>query len=95
MEAALSEGSETFRNGTLEEPEIQHGDEFYLLAFHELSTTRSFGMGAAPIPWQHIASYAERSGLDREMTSAFHRIIRMMDQSWLDWAQSESERSRG
>ncbi len=68
------------------------GDEFYLAAFNELSTTRAVELG--PIPWHHIISYAEQAELDEEMSATFHAVIRAMDAAHLTWTTDEAEKRR-
>lgn len=78
----------------LDQPEIVPGDEFYLSAFYELSTTRDTGFGSGPIPWQHILAYSNSSGFEDDVRDAFIRIIRAMDRSYLAWVSEEDERKR-
>ena len=76
----------------LDEPEIWPGDDFYLSAFYELSTTRSLAFATGPIPWHHIVGYADQAGLDEDMSGTFHAVIRAMDNAYLKWASEEAEK---
>ena len=67
------------------EPELLHGDAFYLSAFSELSTCRPFGMSPGPIPWRDIVTFGEYHGLDRGLLDFFVRVIRRMDIEYLQW----------
>ena len=70
------------------------GEGVYLRAFRELSTTRQFGMGIGPIPWDRILLYAQWQGLDPDLTEALTVIIRCMDDVYLEWHAKDQERKR-
>ena len=67
------------------EPEISEVEAFYFEAFNHLSTCRTVGMGAGPIPWHVIVDYGARFGLDDEEVDALVVIIFAMDNAWLSW----------
>lgn len=70
-----------------EEPIEQRGDDFYLTAFYQLSSDRQFGGNApGPIPWSSIVQYADRRGLDPDVSIAFEHIIRAIDDTYIKWA---------
>jgi len=74
-------------------PEVR-GDDLYLMAFWELSSCRSFGMGVGPIPWNHIVAYGERKGLDARMLELFLYVIRALDEVYLkDLNESQRQES--
>ena len=75
-----------------DKPELLDGEGFYLEAFGELSTTRQFGMGPGPIPWNWIVHYAERHDMDEVGIQQFTAIIREMDRTYLDWQDRKSKR---
>ena len=75
-----------------EQPQIDDNDYFYLEAFQELSTCRSSGMGIGPIPWRDIIEYARMYGLCNMMQDVFLRVIRSMDNKFLEWYNKETER---
>lgn len=79
------------------EPQITEAQTFYVKAFWDLSTCRSFGLGVGPIPWRDIAAYAREAGLDRDVRAAFVAIIRRMDAAYLERRREElkSEGSDG
>jgi hypothetical protein len=74
-------------------PEAARGDDFYMSAFSELSSTRQFGDVIGPIPWNHIIEYGFHHGLDDCMMKVLVTVIREMDEAWLEW-QRESARQR-
>lgn len=68
----------------LQQPESARGDEFYLRAFWDLSTTRrAWGAQLGPIPWDRIVHYGMHYGLDAVMMEVFVRVIRALDEEWL------------
>lgn len=71
---------------------MQPGDEWYIHAFWELSTTRAVGFAPGPVPWHHVVDYAERAGLDEGMIAVAVRVIRKLDYVYLDWSRKEQER---
>lgn len=70
------------------------GDEFYLSAFWELSTTRQFGMGVGPIPWNRMVQYAQFHELEEDVARAFVQVMREMDGVYLEWERQEEEHKR-
>ena len=70
-------------------------DFFYIQAFQDLNTTRALGFSVGPIPWDRIAEYADRLGLERDVAAGFVLVIRMMDAAYTDWARKEAERQAG
>ena len=75
-----------------ERPRIAEGDEWYVHAFWELSSTRAIGMGMGPIPWHHVVDYGARSGLDEGMIRVMVKIIRALDHAYLHWNAEEGDR---
>ena len=75
------------------------GDDFYLLAFWELSSCRNFsGMGIGPIPWHHVLEYGRWKQLDPGMLVLFIQVIRELDEVYLkdlnDKQRQESDRHK-
>ena len=66
-------------------PEEWAGDDWYMRAFADLSTTRGMGLALGPIPWTAIVAYADRAGLDPECTRALVTIVSAMDRAWLEY----------
>ena len=77
----------------LEEPQLLPGDQFYLSAFHELSTTRATGFSIGPIPWDKIVDYAELAGLDEDLRVDFQQVIRVLDNAYLKWSADTAKPS--
>ena len=77
----------------MEEPLLLPGDQFYLSAFHELSTTRATGFGLGPIPWDKILRYAEIAGLDDDLRADFQQVIRVLDNAYLKWSADTAKQS--
>lgn len=61
------------------------GLDFYYGAFLELSTCRSIGMGAGPIPWTAVNDYAERMGLTDEGFETLLALVKRLDAEYLKW----------
>lgn len=66
-----------------EQPEIPLWQQFYWVAFHELSTERQLGMGLGPIPSSSILAYAREYELDRDETSNLVSLVRSLDTEFL------------
>ena len=63
-------------------------------AFWELSSCRFFGGGAiGPLPWDKCMDYADRKGLSHEMQELFERVMRELDEAYLD-DQKSQQRTR-
>lgn len=92
MEAAERKGR-PLPDWFLEEPELLPGDTFYLEAFWELSTCRSFSGGVGPIPWTAVVDYGLRFGLDDDMLAPFVTVIRAMDAEYVQWNSAESKKA--
>lgn len=78
----------------LEEPYLLPGESFYMEAFWELSTCRSFGNGVGPIPWTAIVQYGYTSELESDTLEIFVAVIRAMDAEYVKWQSAEAERQR-
>lgn len=61
-------------------------------AFWELSSCRQFGQVVGPIPWNLVAQYGERKGLDVDMLNIFEVVIRTLDETYLSWERQDQER---
>lgn len=93
MQAALAKGRPP-PAWSAQEPPLGEADGFFLLSFGDLSTCRTFGFAMGPIPWVAIVEYADRAGLLGQIHTGFVRVIREMDQEFLDWHEAEAKRER-
>lgn len=75
-------------------PRLTEGDEWYIHAFWELSSTRQVGFSPGPIPWHHIVDYGSRAGLDEDMIDVAVRVIRALDHAYLGWVREQDEKKR-
>lgn len=75
-------------------PTIFKGLEPYYIAFWELSTDRSQGMGVGPIPWSAINEYAVREGLRGEGYEDLVDYVRAMDRTFLKFQREEEAKRR-
>jgi hypothetical protein len=66
----------------LEEPEVLMGLQLYWVAFHELSTCRTIGMGAGPIPWTAIADYCDAWEIYGEQRETLFHLVKAMDAAY-------------
>lgn len=73
----------------LDEPQIDDLDLWFMEAFWDLTTTRSFGQVPGPISWSSIQFWASVHLLDSKTTSTLHWVIREMDNVYLDWMFKE------
>ncbi|MHA1859165.1 MAG: phage tail assembly chaperone [Candidatus Thorarchaeota archaeon] len=90
VEAALERGL-PIPSFARNEPGIYPQDMFFLSAFGELSTCRQIGMAAGPIPWRDIIEFARFSELDESLLDMFVRVIRTMDNVYLEWMRKKAE----
>lgn len=78
----------------MDRPEEFAFDCFYLECFNDLCTERRFEL--APIPVTAIRHYAHLQGLSPNMHHGLVRIIRMLDEVYLQWWHSDAEiKARG
>jgi hypothetical protein len=74
-------------------PVENRGDDFYLSAFSDLGTCRSLSQEMpGPIPWTAIVEYADRAGLESDVSQGFIRIIRAMDLVYLEWFSEKRQK---
>ena len=72
------------------EPLLLPGDEFYMSAFYELSTCRSYGWTLGPIPWRDIIFYAQYAGLEEDLLPVFVRSLRAMDTVYMEYIDKKT-----
>lgn len=72
-------------------PTIHRGLEIYYVAFWELSTCRSSGFGAGPIPWDAIDRYATRMEWFDERYEDLLDFVRAMDGTFLKFQKEQSD----
>jgi len=65
-------------------PPTDLGIDWYIDAFFKLDSCRSVGMTILPIPWFAMHAYGCSHGLDAAMLIEFERVIRAIDQAYLD-----------
>jgi hypothetical protein len=65
-------------------PKVPARLHFIWEAFRELGTDRQLGMAVGPIPWSAIDRYARRYRLGDGAFSYFQRVIRDLDEAWLE-----------
>lgn len=70
-------------------PELHDIEEHLWDAFWNLSTDRSIGMGAGPIPWSSICRIESDWRAIGEKN--FHKIIRAMDSKYLSHSKGENK----
>lgn len=75
-------------------PALAPGLGLYLQAFEDLSPSRSIGFGGpGPIPFEAIDRYATRFCIDDiDDFDDLLRLIRALDEEYLDWAAEQAER---
>jgi hypothetical protein len=74
-------------------PVLSVGLQFYLTAFHDLSTDRHYGMSAGPIPWTAKAQYAKYYGLTSIETERFFTILDRLDADYLTNSQPKTKKN--
>ena len=67
------------------------GYEWLYEAFVMLTTCRSMGMGAGPIPWTAIDRYADAEGLGEDDRYLLTAVILHMDKVYLDWVSEKQK----
>jgi len=88
LEAGIRKGRE-LPDWFLDEPPIPPNANFFIRAFDDLSTCRDHGMGYGPIPWDRIVQYGYHAGLDDDMVEVLIRVVRRMDNKFLDQKAKE------
>lgn len=73
-----------------ERPKMGMFEQYYLNAFYVLSSSRSIGMAAGPIPVSEILIYGQY--LRDDDPDAFLHIIQRMDSEYLKLESEESKR---
>lgn len=71
------------------EPGVDEAMRMCLEAWAHLSTCRSFGMGAGPIPFTAVLAWAKWKRLDRELTELLVAVIQRLDRDFLESEQSK------
>ena len=74
-----------------ERPTLSAIDQYYLLAFNFLSSSRSSGMGLSGILLSECLAYHEVFGSPHQIDS-FCRIIRLIDNKFIEAHHKEQER---
>lgn len=73
---------------TVENPQYH----WCLNAFSELSSCRSFGFSAGPIPWTVLQEYCDREEIkERE---EFTVIVRELDREYLNYIKEQQEKDK-
>lgn len=73
-------------------PELQLGLELYWDAFWDLSTCRTSGFGAGPIPWLAVREYALTFEFDEEQMNDLFYLVRRMDNVYLEHHKKKQEK---
>lgn len=73
-----------------DEPFLEPGEYWILEAYGDLLTCRTLD---GVIPWSAIVEYADRAGLEPDVTQAFVRIIRYLDMERIE--RQRRKRGRG
>ncbi|MFN2199972.1 MAG: hypothetical protein ACK2UO_02140 [Caldilineaceae bacterium] len=60
-------------------------------AYQALSTCRAIGMSVGPIPWSAVQLYADAHRLSEEEAWLLHRVVRHMDEVYLDHVHSKAK----
>lgn len=48
-----------------------------------------------PIPWTAIVQYADRQGVEEEVTAALEKVMRSLDSAYLRWYASKLPKPKG
>lgn len=76
-----------------EAPVINPYSLFFWRAYHELETERAVGMDTGPIPFGSIIRYATEFNLVGDEREALLRIIRALDNRWLNLRESKRRKA--
>lgn len=71
-------------------PPATEMDRWYMRAFWDMTSSRSYGMAIGGIPWGVIVAYGQHHGLEPDVLSVFVRVIRAMDGAYLAWEAKEA-----
>ncbi len=92
VDAAIEKGRE-LPQWYLDEPLSLPGDERFLDAFWYLTTERRWALG--PIPASKTQQYAYDRGWSSDIIVLFCRMIRKLDEAYLQWAAKEAKKETG
>lgn len=70
------------------------GFEWLWQAFTDLNSCRAYGMSPGPIPWTAIQQYAESNSMGVDDTWLLHRVIRAVDNVWLDQRTQQQQQAK-
>lgn len=90
-DAAANPDDSFFIERLNEAPKLEH--EFYLDAFWELCTERTFGMSEGPIPVSKMWQYAREYDLTISEQKAFVYIIKELDAAYITTKAEQSKSS--
>ena len=80
-------------NSLLDEPALLPGLGIYYDAFWELSSDRSSGMGVGHIPYSSLMAYCKEWELDEDMAFLMKKLVRKMDNHFLDWQNKQEKKA--
>jgi hypothetical protein len=72
-------------------PDIPLGSDLVFDAYQDLSSCRSYGWGAGPIPWTAVRDYATARGMDDDEYEEFAALIRMLDLEYLKFEKQRAD----
>lgn len=88
MDAGLEKGRQP-PEWFLNEPVLPEPWQHWIMdAFWDLNTCRPSADYSASIPWDKIVQYAEFHNLDSESAIVLVDIVRMMDNAYQEWCES-------
>ena len=67
-------------------PELKFGLELFYMAFMDLTSCRSIGYGAGPIPWSAIQTWCAAYDIQGEQREDLFYHVERLDKSYLDWS---------
>lgn len=70
---------------------VQPGLMFYWIAFWDLMSCRSVGMGEGPIPWTAVDAYSRRHSLEGQDFEDLWHIIRRLDAHYMKFRAQQRE----
>lgn len=65
-------------------PQLTPYEAYFYRAWLELGSARSFGMAPGPIPFPAIITFAKHYGLSRSQTDILIRVVRNIDNAWIN-----------
>ena len=70
---------------------LEMGLDLYFIAWLELNSCRSVGLGLGPIPWIAVYTYSKEFEFNPDQCESLHHHIRAMDKVYFEWVEKNNK----